>query len=174
MIIIKSYIQHPKRPIYNLKQVEANPLYYFIDIDNTDEILSIKKDLNLYYTDGVIHLNYYNQVIINFTDYDLICHVWIDFLIMIEKYLDPKKYNWCIQRQPMSIQDIGHHGHILFSINTTNWKLPKYEFLNTVLYGAEYFFKKIIFLLKETSYLVDLKRIKLLQQHINTLKQTSS
>jgi hypothetical protein len=166
MFTIKSYIQHPKRPIYNLKKVDSNPLYYFIDIDNTDEILQIKNGLDLYYTYGVVHLHYYDQIIIDFTNYDLICSFWEDFLLMIEKYLDPKKYDWCVQNQPILIKDISHHGHILFSINATNWKLPKYDFLNTILYGAKYFFEKIIFVFGETSYLVELKRIKLLQQQI--------
>lgn len=173
MLIIKSYLQHPKRPIYDLKKVCADPFYYFIDIDNTNDILQIKKNIEQCCMYGTVYLSYYDQIIIDFTNYDLIYSLWADFLIMIEKYLEPQHYDWCIQTQPMSIKNISQYDYILFSINFVQWKVPKYEFLNTVLCGAEHFFEKVVFLLEETSYLVELKRIKLLQQHINALKKSN-
>jgi hypothetical protein len=154
--------------------MHVDPLYYFIDIDNTDEILQINKHLEECCMYGAVCLNYYDQIIIDFIHYDLMYNLWTDILLMIEKYIEPQQYDWCVQTQPMSIKNISHHGHILFSINSVQWKLPKYEFLDTILYGAEYFFKKIIFLLGETSYLVELKRINLLQQHINALKRSNT
>jgi len=72
MFIIKSYIHYPNRPIYDLKKAKENSSYYFIHINNTEEILRIKKDLDLDYIEGVLHLTYNNQVIIDFTYYDLI------------------------------------------------------------------------------------------------------
>jgi hypothetical protein len=174
MFIIRSYIQYPKRLIKDFTKVTKDPLYYFIDINNTEEILRIKNDLDLCYIYGVLHLSYNNQVIIDFTNYDLIDHLWAYFLNMIKEYLQTKKSETTFPDQPlpMSMEDISDD-YMLFSINFIQWKLPKYEFLNTLLANAKDFFEKMILLIEEKNdiYQVQLKKIKLLEQQINALKK---
>jgi hypothetical protein len=173
MFIIKSYIHYPNRPVYNLKKVKENPFYYFVDIDNIPEILRIKRDLDLYYIEGVLHLSYNNQVIMDFTYYDLIDQLWAYFLNMIKEYLETQKSETSFPDQPlpMSMENISDV-HLLFSINSVEWKLPKYEFLNALLVGAKDFFEKIMFLIPEEkdSCLFQLNKIKELEPQINALK----
>ena len=172
MFMIRSYIHYPDRPIYDLRKVEQNPLYYFIDIDNTLEIIRIKKDLDLDYIEGVLHLTYNNQIIIDFTYYDLIDHLWAYFLNMIKEYLETQKSETSFPDQPlpMSIENISDD-YLLFSINSVEWKLPKYAFFNVLLRGAKDFFEKMIFLIpeKKDTYLFQLNKIKELRPKIDTL-----
>jgi len=173
MFVIKSYIHYPKRLITDLTKVKQNPSYFFIDINNTDEILQIKNDLDLFYIEGVLYLSYNNQTIMDFTYYDLIDHLWAYFLNMIEEYLETQKSEMSFPDQPlpMSMENLSND-YILFSINFVQWKLPKYEFFNALLHGAKDFFEKMILLIEEKNdtYQIQLKRIKSLQQQINALK----
>lgn len=172
MFIIKSYIHYPNRPIYDLKKAKENSSYYFIDINNAEEILRIKKDLDLDYIEGVLHLTYNNQVIIDFTYYDLIDQLWAYFLNMIEEFLqnNVSEMSFPDQPLPMSISNISDN-YILFSINFIQWKLPKYEFFNALLMGAKDFFEKMILLIEEEkeSCLFELGRIRKLEPKIKAL-----
>ncbi|HEX4069319.1 MAG TPA: hypothetical protein VHX42_04430 [Candidatus Babeliales bacterium] len=174
MFIIKSYIKYPNRPIYDLKKVEENPLYYFIDINNAKEILEIKNDLDLYYIYGVLHLTYNEQVIIPFTYYDLIDQLWAYFLNMIEEFLQKNFSEMYFPDQPlpMSMNNISND-YILFSINFIQWKLPKYEFFNALLTGAKDFFEKMILLIEEEKEysIYELNKIKKLEPKIKALKK---
>jgi len=174
MFTIKSYIQHPKRPIKDFVKVNKDPLYYFIDIDNTKEILSIKKNLDLYYIYGVLYMCYNNQTIINFTNYDLIDHLWAYLLNMTEEFLQSKKSEMYFPDQPlpMSMKNSSDN-YILFSINYVQWKLPKYEFLSTLIHHAKIFFEKMILLIEEKSniYQKQLQKIKFLELKIKFLKK---
>ncbi len=172
MFIIKSYIQHPKRLIYDFEKVKKDPFYYFIDIDNAEKILQIKKDLDLDYIYGVLFFVYNNQVIIDYTYYDLIDQLWAYFLNMMKECLENKKSEMSFPDQPlpMSMHDMPD-GYILFSINFIQWKLPKYEFFDALLFGAKYFFEKMILLIEEEKeyYVFQLNKIKVLEKQINTL-----
>jgi hypothetical protein len=178
MFIIKSYIQNPNIPVFDLEKLKKNPLHYFIDINNADKILHIKNDLDLNYIEGAIYLTYNNQVILDFGTYDLIDHLWAYFLNMIEEFIQNKKYaemDFPDSSVQMTMKDIKNQ-YILFSIKkhiVSEWKLPKYEFLNTLLFEAKDFFEKMILLIEEknNSYQVQLKKIKLLKQKINDLKK---
>lgn len=179
MFIIKSYIHNPNIPIYHFKEVEKNPLHYFIDINDTEKILRIKNDLDLNYIEGVLHLTYNNQVIIDFIAYDLIDHLWAYFLNMIETFLKNKTVKMYFPDTPipMSMKEISND-YLLFSIDVetlSEWKLPKYEFFHALLFGAKDFFEKTILLIEEEkdNCLFELKRIKLLQEHIRTLTRSN-
>jgi hypothetical protein len=174
MFIIKSYLKYPSKPIYDLKKVEQNPLYYFVNIDNAQEILHIKNDLDLYYIYGVLHLTYNDQVIIDFTYYDLIDQLWAYFLNMIGEFLQTNfsKMSFPDQPLPMSMSNISDD-YILFSINFVQWKLPKYEFFNALLIGAKDFFEKMMLLIEEEKeYSIhQLNKIKKLEPKIKALKK---
>jgi len=172
MLVIQSYLKHPKRLIKNFEKVKKDPFYYFIEINNSIEIFNIKKDLDLYYIEGVIHLTYNNQVIMDFTYYDLIDHLWAYFLNMIEEFLQTRKSSMSFPDQPlpMSMENISDN-EILFSINYIQWKLPKNEFFSALLSGAKDFFEKMILLLEEDkdSHLFQLQKVKKLELKINNL-----
>jgi len=174
MFIIKSYIKYPSIPVYDLDDVEKRPSHYFIDINNSQEILRIKKDLDLDYIDGVLHLTYNDQVIIGFKLYDLIDHLWSYILNMMKEFLKNKRSEMSFPDQPtpMSIDYISDD-YILFSVDYIQWKLPKYEFFNGLLLGAKDFFEKMILLFEEknSKYQVQLKKIKDLENKISNLKK---
>lgn len=177
MFIIKSFIHNPNTLINNFKEVKKNPLYYFIAIDNTKEILRIKKDLDLDYIEGAIYLTYNGITIIDFTAYDLIDQLWIYFLNMINELLEKKKSMMYFPDQPipMSMEEMPNN-YILFYIDVetpSQWKLPKYEFLRTLLFGAKDFFEKMILLIEEEKqyYVTQLNKIKLLELKINNLQK---
>ncbi|HLC07162.1 MAG TPA: hypothetical protein VJJ26_03165 [Candidatus Babeliales bacterium] len=174
MFIIKSYIKYPNIPVYDLEDVEKRPFHYFIDINNSEEILRIKKDLDLDYIDGVLHLTYNNQVIISFRSYDLIDHLWAYFLNMVEEFLQKKRSEMSFPDQPTPISmNYISDDYILFSINFTQWTLPKYEFFNALLLGAKDFFEKIMLLIEEEkdSCMFQLRKIKNLEKQVNALKK---
>src|SRR5438477_10037499 len=150
MFIIKSYIKYPDMPVYDLDSIKQQPFDYFIDIHDTEEIFRIKKDLDLPYIYGVLHLTYNEQIIMDFTYYDLIDQLWGYFLNMIEDFLKNKKAEIYFPDQPlpMSMKDISEQ-YILFSINYAQWTLPKYEFFNALLIGAKDFFEKLMLLIEE-------------------------
>lgn len=118
MFVIKSYIQDPNVSIDHYKEVETDPFSYFVDIDNTEEILRIKNDLDLDYLYGVLYLSYNNQVIMDFTYFDLIDQLWAYFLNMPKEFLQNKKSEMSFPDQPlpMSMESISDE-HILFSVN---------------------------------------------------------
>lgn len=173
MFIIKSYIKYPNKLIKNFTEVNKNPLYFFIDINNIEEILRVKNDLDLYYIYGVLHLTYNNQVIIPFTYYDLIDHLWAYFLNMMEEFLQNNFSEMYFPDQPlpMSMSNISND-YILFSINFVQWKLPKYEFFNALLIGAKDFFEKMLLLIeaKNDIYQKQLQKIRKLESKIKALK----
>jgi hypothetical protein len=76
------------------------------------------------------------------------------------------------QPLPMSMKNISDQ-YILFSINSVQWTLPKYEFFNALLTGAKDFFEKLMLLIEEEkkSCLFELRRIKQLQPKINALRR---
>jgi hypothetical protein len=160
MFIIKSYLKHQKKLIYDLNDLKKRPLHYFIDMDNTAEIRRLQNKLNRFYIEGVIHLTYNNKTIMDFTYYDLIDHLWEYLLSMIEEFLEKKKSEMSFPDQPLPVSmEYISDQYILFSINFVKYKLPKYEFLEALLVGAEDFFEKMISLLGEP-YQLQLKRTK--------------
>jgi len=90
---------------------------------------------------------------------------------MIEEFLENKKSEMSFPDQPLpvSMKYISDQ-YMLFSIKFIQYKLPRYEFLKALTIGAQDFFEKMISLLGEP-YQLELKKAKLLEQKINTLKQ---
>ncbi len=171
---IKSYLKHTHRDIRNLNDVEKRPLYYFIDINNTKEILLIKNNLDHYYIYGAICLTYNQQIIMDFTYYDLIDQLWGYFLNMIEEFLEKKKSEMSFPDQPLpiSMHKLSDE-YILFSVGFAEWTLPKYEFFNALLTGAKDFFEKMMLLVEENNnyHIYALKKIKNLENKISDLKR---
>ena len=171
MFATKSYIKYPHIIIKHFKDAQEE---YFINVNDLNEILRIKNDLDLDYLEGAIYLTYKNQILIDFCHYDMVDQLWAYFMNMIEEFLETKNSEMSFPDQPTPISmDYISDDYILFAIGFTQWKLPKYEFFKALLLGAKDFFEKMILILeeKDKSYQFQLKRIKLLEQKINTLKQ---
>jgi hypothetical protein len=173
MFVSKSYIKYPHMNVYDLSDVEKRPLSYFTEIDNLEKMSHIKNDLDLDYIYGAIYFTYNKQIIMDFTYYDLIDHLWAYFLNMIEDFLKNQKSEVSFPDQPlpMSMERLSDD-YILFLINFVEWKFPKYEFFNALLLGAKDFFEKMILLIEEKNhkYQIQLKRIKVLEKQIINLK----
>lgn len=174
MFIIKSYVKYPSMPIYNLDSVKQQPFDYFIEIHNTEEIFRIKNELDLPYIYGALYLSYNQQIIMDFTYYDLIDQLWGYFLNMIEEFLQKQKSEMSFPDQPlpMSMENISDQS-MLFSINFAQWTLPKYDFFNALLIGAKDFFEKLILLIEEEKdfCMFQLRKIQRLEPKISKLKR---
>ena len=170
MFVVKSYIKYPHIFIKHFKDARES---YFIPIDNIDEILRTKKDLDLYYLEGALYLAYNNQIIIDFTHYDMIDQLWGYFLNMIEEFLEKKKSQMSFPDQPTPLEMKNlSDDYLIFTVGFTQWTLPKYEFFNALLLGAKDFFEKMMLLIEENNdyHTYALKKIKNLQEKINVLK----
>lgn len=170
---INSYIKYPQKKITDLTDVEQRPFYYFIHINNIEEIIRIKKQIDFNYIDGAICLTYNKKAIMDCRYYDLIDQLWSYILTMIELFLEDEKSEMSFPDQPLPMSmRATYDNYIIFSINFVEWKLPKHAFLNALLMGAKDFFEKIMISLQEINCtcLVELKKIKKLEQEINALK----
>lgn len=170
MFIIKSYIKYPKKNIYDLNDAKMRPSHYFVDMDNTPEILRLQNKLNRFYIEGVIYLAYKEKIILDFVHYDLIDQLWVYLLNMVEEFLENKKSEMYFPDQPLPVSmEYISDQYMFFSIDFIRYKLPKREFLEELVIGARDFFEKMISLLGEP-YQLELKKTKTLEQKINTLK----
>lgn len=172
MFTIKSYIKYPHVTIKHFKDAQQK---HFIDIDNINEIIRIKNDLDLDYLEGAIYLTYNNRVIIDFCYYDIIDQLWGYFLNMIEEFLETQKSEMSFPDQPTPIEmkNISQH-NLLFSIGLAKWDFPKYEFFDALLTGAKDFFEKLMLAMEEEKdfCIFHLKKIQQLQEKIIKLKKS--
>jgi hypothetical protein len=171
MFTIKSYIKIPHKIINNLKKVQQNPLAYFIDIDNEKEIVKIKKQFDLDYLEGAIYIAFNDQVIIDYTMWDLVDTLWAYFLILIKDIIEKNKAEIYFPDQAIKIKMQTDKNFIIFSLTIPNnedrrWVLPIDLFLKALLDGAQYFFEKMILLFEENQedYLDELKKVQILRK----------
>lgn len=66
MIEIKTYINPPNKPIYNLQKATTHPPQFFINVEDGSRMMDVLKQLDLNYLNGVIVINYNNKVINEF------------------------------------------------------------------------------------------------------------
>ena len=72
MFILKSYLKRPSAKITSLQDINQRAEDYFINIDDKDSILKIKDKIEPNYIEGVIYLEYYGVILMDFTYWDLI------------------------------------------------------------------------------------------------------
>jgi hypothetical protein len=173
MFRIKSYIKIPHTIIDDLKKIQQNPEAYFINIDNEKEIIKIKKQFDLDYLEGAIYITFNDQVIMDYTMWDLVDTLWAYFLILIKGVIENNKAEIYFPDQAIQIKMQANKTFIMFSLITPNnkkraWSLPRDLFLKALLDGAQYFFEKMTLIFEENQedYVDELKRIQNLKKKL--------
>lgn len=141
---IQSYINKPDKLITDLQEIILNPQNYFINVENTIELLEVTKQLDFNYLNGVIYLEYIGQPLMDYSLWDLVDQLWEYILNVIEDFLKTSKGSTYFPDQPLKLEIIEISNEILlFQLDEGNMVkciLPKKEFLNSILEGAEKFY----------------------------------
>lgn len=172
MFTIKSYIKYPHITIKHFNDAQEK---HFVDINNYNEIIRIKKDLDLNYLKGAIYLIYNDQIIIDFCYYDMVDQLWGYLLNMMEEFLETNKSEMSFPDHPTPIEmKNASQFYLVFSIGFVEWTLPKHEFFTALLLGAKDFFEKLMLLIEEEKEfcMFHLRKIEQLKPKIMQLKKS--
>jgi hypothetical protein len=140
---INSYILNP----VGKKSVDMldNPRKYFIPIDDRDKIKAIEKDLDFYYIDGAIVIEYYGYAIMDYKYWDLVDQLWMYFILLMDEiHRSNDKAEMYFPDQPVRLgfECIGKND-VLFILDDRKWRLPKKEFFRELVDQAEHFFRRL-------------------------------
>ncbi|WP_242217389.1 hypothetical protein [Bacillus cereus group sp. BfR-BA-01380] len=168
MISVKSYIKNDKI-ITSLDNIESDFLEYFMHFNDV-KCLELVTDFD--YMEGAIIINYYENPILGFKQWDMIDQLWSYFINAIEELLENQNgVSFYFPDQPLEVKmQFISQEQILLSIAGEKTCFNKNELLFALLKGAENFFD----ILKECpdEYLVEhsnneLKRIEKLLNNLN-------
>src|SRR5947208_1561419 len=104
MFSVKSYIKHPTRNIYQLEDIQKNPSYFFIDINDATSLVSIKNLIDLNYIEGAIVIEYDGKFILDFIMWDLVDQLWTYLIRMIEDTLNTGCAETYFPDQPIKLE----------------------------------------------------------------------
>lgn len=139
----RSLLLDHRNKITNLDLIKAS---WFTEVTNTEGLRKISKYIDRNYMDGVILLNYNDQKIFTYRDWDSIEQLWILITVAIQEVLD-KSEGWLyLPDQPAKIT-FKERGNDLIEMytewNDKTYILPEKELLTTLIEGAIQFFEAI-------------------------------
>lgn len=149
MITIKTFIKRPNVIIENLNDITMHPEKYFISMDDKIELKKYSNSMDVDYLEGAITIEYNNRFIMGYDLWDLVDQLWNYFINLVEDV----KHNDCgvfyFPDQPIKVElKSVSTDSLLFTIDEgriATESLPKQEFINALLNGAENFFSKLSF-----------------------------
>lgn len=145
MFYVNTLISRPDRKISGLSLLKSNPEDYFVQINNTREVLNLENSLNFDYLNGAITLEYYEQTLLDVTLWDLVDQLWAYILNVIESLLNTGEGETYFPDQPVKLRLKSISGDlVLYEIEATDHikvAVPKNELITTLLEGADGFFK---------------------------------
>jgi len=145
--IIRSYICNPREKIYDLFLLKNNPSRFLIDIDDTSAIAKIKNAIDRDYIEGVIYIQYGNQIVMDYTMWDLVDQLWSYIITAIKQYLVDGASKFYFPDQPLLIElQKKSHTEIGFKVHDQElkeWILPEQSFLIALLKSAQHFFTQL-------------------------------
>jgi hypothetical protein len=138
---IKSYINVPDRKIVDLFLVEQHSEYYFININNREELSLIKDNLDLNYLSGAIYIEYCGDVLMGYREWDLIDQLWGCFLNSIGEFIQNGSGIFYFPDQPLRLElNSLSKDLLIFILGGRRHMLPRMDFLKALLDAAENFF----------------------------------
>jgi|SRR5699024_8471547 len=173
MFNIKTFIKIPSVEIENLNEVTENPNKYFINIDNENEVKKYNQDLDVEYINGVIIIEYYNNLLMDFSLWDLVDQLWSYLIKIIEDVLEVGYGMAYFPDQPIKVEmKVVSKDLLLFSLDEgkiIRELLPMQEFINALLKSGDNFFRRFMeHFGEEIDYNYELKKIKAIkEQFIN-------
>lgn len=163
--IVKSYLCNPNVSIIDLSRLKVDPDSFLTNIDNVSVLEKIKNEIDPDYINGVIYIQYGNQIIFDYTMWDLIDQLWSYIITVIKEYKIQKIGSAYFPDQPMRFEMEQATGNkLIFKLQThqvKEWLLPEAEFLNVLLEEAAHFFSKLreLSLIDDTIYNYEIDRI---------------
>ena len=147
MFILKSYLKRPSAKITSLQDINQRAEEYFISINDKESIIKIKDKIDPNYIEGVLYLEYYGVVLMDFTYWDLIDQLWIYITDLIENCIEYGESETFFPDQSirMSLKLINEK-LVSFSIGSNKLvkrTLPKNELFKALLDSGELFFTKL-------------------------------
>ncbi|GFN34146.1 hypothetical protein [Paenibacillus xylaniclasticus] len=147
MFYVDTLISRPDRKINDLSIIESNVEEYFVQIKNTREILNLENLLDFEYLNGAITLKYFEQSLLDITLWDLVDQLWAYILNVIENLLNTGEGETYFPDQPVKLRLKAISGDkVLYEIKANDYykvALPKNELIETLLDGADEFFKSM-------------------------------
>lgn len=145
LFYVNTFLNIPDKKVNNLSLLQSNFEEYFVQIKNTHMILDLEDSLDFNYLNGAIILKYFEQTLLDTTLWDLVDQLWAYILNVLGDMLITGYGETYFPDQPIKLclKSISKH-IILYEIESNkNLKviLPKNELIETLLDGADEFFK---------------------------------
>ncbi|ENH98124.1 hypothetical protein J416_02129 [Gracilibacillus halophilus YIM-C55.5] len=172
MFNIKTFIKRPSMQIDNLNEVIENPNRYFINIDDEIEIKKYNQYLDFDYINGAITIEYYNNLIMDFSLWDLVDQLWSYLIQLVEDVVQTGYGMTYFPDQPVKIEmKVVSKDLLLFALDEgeiIRELLPMQEFINALFKSAENFYSSFIaYFEREIDFSYELNKIKTIQEQIN-------
>lgn len=145
MFYVNTFVSIPDRKINDLSLLQSNFEDYFVQIKNTLAILNLEDLLDFDYLNGAITLKYFEQTLLDATLWDLVDQLWAYILNVLDDLLNTGYGETYFPDQPVKLVLKSISGNtVLYEIESNDHLkvvLPKTELIETLLNGADEFFK---------------------------------
>jgi hypothetical protein len=173
MFEIKTFINNPLLIISDINEAIKKPNQYFIELDNEKKLTQFENKLDFDYFNGAIVIKYFDQILMDLSLWDLVDQLWCYLIRVIEDVLQYGKGETFFPDQPVKIEiNMISQDSILFSLDggrILKTILPKAEFFNALLDGAEDFFTKITtYFSGSINYEYEINKIHLVRDQLNS------
>nr|WP_232697566.1 hypothetical protein [Brevibacillus daliensis] len=173
MFYVNTLIGRPDRKINDLSILKSNVEDYFVHINNTSEVIDLENLLDFDYLNGAITLTYCEQTLLDVTLWDLIDQLWAYILNVIESFLTTGEGNTYFPDQPVKLHIKSISGDlVLYQIDADDQikaVLPKNEFIETLLEGANVFFRNMEECFRgKCNYQYEIEKIETLRKTLNS------
>ena len=143
MFTCKSLLLDHRNKIVDLDLIKPS---WFTEVTDTEGLKKISEYIDRNYMDGVILLNYNDEKIFTYRDWDSIEQLWILITVAIQEVLDEGEGWLYLPDQPAKItfKERGNEFIEMYTEwNDRTYTLPKKELLTTLLEGSIQFFEAI-------------------------------
>lgn len=143
MFTCKSLVIDPR---YDIPDVALIKPSWFTEVTDAERLRKISKYIDRNYIDGVVLLEYNDEKIFTYQDWDSIEQLWMFITLAIQKVLDEGEGWLYLPDQPAKII-FKERGNDLIEMytewNDKTYRLPEKELLTTLLKGSIQFFEAI-------------------------------
>ena len=143
MFSCKSLVIDPR---YDIPDVALIKPSWFTEVTDAEGLRKISKYIDRNYIDGVVLLEYNDEKIFTYQDWDSIEQLWMFITLAIQKVLDEGEGWLYLPDQPVKIifKECGNDLIEMYTEwNDKTYRLPEKELLTTLLKGSIQFFEAI-------------------------------
>ena len=143
MFTCKSLLLDRRNKIVDLDLIKPS---WFTEVTDAEGLRKISKYIDRNYMDGVVLLEYNDEKIFTYRDWDSIEQLWMFITLAIQKILDEGEGWLYLPDQPAKIlfKECGNDLIEMYTEwNDKTYRLPEKELLTTLLKGSIQFFEAI-------------------------------